>query len=226
MKEQFICQVCNKGFDSQEELVSHMITKHTVVKTINKSNEVEELKNKLYQELECDDNTIKINIIEDDQIHNARFFIILNHGDFVIQQGYQDLDTYSISRYPETYKELIQELEVKYSTISKIFKGVKSLGECDCFAFKSFIYGHTLNETGFWFELTPKNGDRVITLTYRCFEEGYEDFISSLKQYFLDELEGGVTSTDNGYYTTYYVDGVDVQSLLCRGKKVRIEILD
>lgn len=218
--KQFVC-VCGSVFTSEDSLNKHIFS-HS--KSFNKEEK---------EDIEYVLNCIK-EVFPSDEIEMksgdgwyTKYRIIIKRGNTVIEQRLGNDP--NRNRYPEKIENAINEIRRKFAIIEHIEKGAMSLGGFSDFYCDKFDYRYSDYESYYSFFFKLNNSDDWKQVNFYPNKKGENDvsnFISSLRKYVISSVEGKVSTTSNGYHDKFFIDNIDISSLLERGKKVKLEIID
>lgn len=228
MSTKYVCEIDGSIFSTEEELIKHLKKKY-VKEFKNKSTDVSEI----YDVLKENFPDWKINI-ENGAGWYATYIIRLNKDKTQIEQYYgNDKDdndkSYTYKGNPENFKDLVSNIKWKIETAEQMVRDINSIGDFEDIYCKEFNHGYTSDEHHFTFLFKLKGWEDYSEERYYPWGENNdkEAFINNFKQYFVDKLEGEMHPYFyDGYFTGYVIDGVNINGLVRRAKKVRLEIIE
>lgn len=210
----YVCKNTGSQFDSKEELKSYLFSIYgDTIKDSTESDIYDRLKNQYPK--------FNISMQNGNGWYANSIFTLYNDSYSIIQ--YYGNESSTCSKNPNTYEELINEIDEKMQLIFDISKEV--LKE---YKFKlknaKFTYGYSEDEHSCEFVFTTTNGE--ICEYYYPYSMNINEFVTSLKKYIVTSLEGKPSLIyDDGYFAGYEIDGVDI-SLIMNANKVKLEIIN
>lgn len=214
-----LCTICMMEHSSQETFLQHFQENH-----INYESE--------------DKKTIQLNQIMGDLKKNFTGFSISRKTTFdgsclfVLQNDETEIeqlfDGNTFFKSPKNSKELIDELSEKLLIIQTIKEEVMNSNAFEYIACKGYSYGYSEDEHCFSFSFLLKRESRPRTINFYPYEYNQiTDFIRTFQQFYATELKGVPSLIyKGGYFEGYAIDGVPIDEILKRAKRVQIEILE
>lgn len=224
MSKQFVCKIDNKSFNTQEELVQHLLDTYSFED--NNQGETALIVSKLEESFPFA--IISVSELEKDN----------RYGDFHIHMSWKEYEAdfsfyigeSSENSYYDYHFSTLEEAISHYSFfIEKKDEITKLLSEHynpDSIKIEQMYDGDYHHSGGILFVISV--GEQTYHQHY-LFEKTVEQFVQSFKAHFDFVVEGDV-SIDSDYSTgdllEYFVNDVPVSTLLKRAKKIKIEILE
>ncbi|RNB59356.1 hypothetical protein EDM57_04230 [Brevibacillus gelatini] len=221
MKKQYICTIDNIKFTSEQELISHI--KNNYIKELTDESSFD-----IYDTLKNAFPDADIDIVENnsEDIHVSMYFKNYESNlEFKIKKNPDFEDTYYYSVF-STVEDAIKYFKDNFIKKSEYL--VQCLKEYFNFEnieitglFNGYGYGDCESSIHFKFNV----GDRVVHDTYKF--EDINTFLNRMKGHVLNVVEGeffiqhGENSSKD-----FFINGINVEDMITRAKKVRLEIIE
>jgi hypothetical protein len=222
LDNQYVCEMCDSVFYNEDLLINHIKERHIKVYE-DKSIDVGELYEALKKEFPDD-----IISIDDGEGWYTEYRIHIKHNGMDIEQHLGN-DKNRLKNNPEFIEGAISEIKSKINTAEDIVKRLKEIGQFDTLNCRDFDQGQYSDEDKFTFifKLPGEEKERIHTYYPWGKDSDVEKFIDGFKQYFVDKLEGiWLANYNEGYFEEFTIDGVSIDGLISRAKKVRLEIIE
>jgi hypothetical protein len=221
MKNIFISKIDNKKFNTQEELVNHLISNYSMIDSNGGGCSI------IFKKLQEEFPFAKINVTINHEKEYGEYLVKMIwksfNADFNFYIGeFNARDSYYTSfktvddainyyrRFITSKDEIIDKLKIKYSpesiVVDRMFEG----------------YLNSNNSISFQMEI----GNQTYHGIYEFGD--VNEFINSFNAHFDYIFEGEVKyiDSDSYYEHQYLINGVPVETVLKRAKKIRLEILE
>jgi hypothetical protein len=227
MNKKYVLDIDGSIFSSEEELINY-IRKKYVKEFKGKKTDISEIYDILHQHFP----DWKVNV-ENGAGWYAEYIIKLSKDRTVIEQHYAnekaETDRFYVYKgNPDNFQDLIKEISWKIETAKRMIDKIRSIGDFEDIYCKEFDYGYSQDEHHFTFVYKLKEwGDYSEERYYPWGEKGEDEFVNDFKKYFVTKLEGEIKPDyDDGYFNGYTIDGINIDGLVRRARKVRLEIVE
>lgn len=219
MIKEYICTVDHSKFNTEEELIKHMLKLYTV------TSNVDEDKSSILKKFSESFPDSSVNVTFNEGIPNiclslsnydARFDFKINDDSspHAYEIAYDSIED-AIARY----KEMLLQVDVLVESVKNRFNAtevsVKQIYEGD-------PYGDSCDSALISFYVAEKQ------YHYSYEFETVEKALHKINGYFITSVEGKVVTDYEGYDSsnTVYIDDIDILDLANRAKRMRVEILE
>lgn len=235
MEKQYLCHLTKQLFNSKEEALDYFKTHH--VNIIEEENEIVTKDQEtliLLKSLEerFPDYHIKV---EHAWMPEVGYLVELEKDNTKIQQHYLDTSKYSYGSdsrdAPNTLNDLFLAIEDKFKMMKYLKESMLQVAEFEYIKCLGFSYGYSSDEHSYDFVYQLKGQPESIRTNFYPWDDRnnqtIESFVQEIKQYIVSFLEGKPEARWlDGYFQGYNIDGVPIETLLNKGKKVKLEILE
>ena len=219
--KQYYCDFDKSVFSNEDDLIKHIRENYVNVME-DKSEGVSSLLDVLNESFP----DWKVNI-EDGQGWYADYVIYLKNDNTKIAQYYGTKNS-DYTKNPDNISNLIKEINLKLETISQVTELAEKLFyNLEYIKCTNYAYGYSEDEHSYKFAFKFKDSNEVNVEELYPYSCDIEDFMNEIKKYNITSLEGKPnTYYDNGYFADYTIDGIKIEAIMTRNKKVKLEIIE